>query len=107
MCWMFNCFFSPNSYLTLNSLLQQCKHGFEEAVSYGNRGVTYSITQSCQGHRERQMIIIVIIIIMIIFISCMRGIDNYISETNHVSRVFSVAIILYLQFGLHVTLFRL
>ena len=36
----------------------------------------------------------------------MQAIYNYISETNHVSRVYSVAAVLYLQFVLHVTLFR-
>jgi len=64
-------------------------------------------TQSCQRHRERQMIIIVTVIIIIFVISCMWGIDNYVPETNHVSMVFIAAIILYLQFVLYVTLFRL
>jgi hypothetical protein len=35
----------------------------------------------------------------------MHGIYNYVPETNHVSRVYSVAAILYLQFVLHVILF--
>jgi len=35
----------------------------------------------------------------------MKGIDYYILETNHVSRVYNVAIILYLQFVLYVILF--
>ena len=35
----------------------------------------------------------------------MQGIYNYIPETNHVSRVYSVAAVLYLQFVLHVMLF--
>ena len=51
-------------------------------------------------------IIIIIIIIIIHLITFMRGIYNYIPETNHVSRVYSVAAILYLQFVLHVMLFR-
>ena len=34
------------------------------------------------------------------------GIFNYIPETNHVSRVHSVAAVLYLQFLLHEMLFR-
>ena len=34
------------------------------------------------------------------------GIYNYIPETNHVSRVYSVAAVLYLQFVLHVMLFH-
>jgi len=37
----------------------------------------------------------------------MQGIYNYIPETNHVSRVYSVAAVLYLQFVLHVMLFHL
>ena len=36
----------------------------------------------------------------------MRGIYNYIPATNHVSEVYSVAAVLYLQFVLHVMLFR-
>ena len=36
----------------------------------------------------------------------MQGTDNYIPETNHVSRVYTVAAVLYLQFVLHVMLFR-
>jgi len=36
----------------------------------------------------------------------MQGIYNYIPETNHVSMVYSVAAVLYLQFVLHVMLFR-
>jgi len=52
-------------------------------------------------------IVIIIIIITIIFITFMQGIYNYMPETNHISRVYSVAAILYLQFVLHVILFRL
>jgi len=36
----------------------------------------------------------------------MQGIYNYIPETNHVSTVYSVAAVLYLQSVLHVMLFR-
>jgi hypothetical protein len=36
----------------------------------------------------------------------MRGIYNYIPETNHVSEVQGVAAVPYLQFVLHVMLFR-
>ena len=35
----------------------------------------------------------------------MQGIYNYIPETNHVSRVYSVAVVLYLQSVLHIMLF--
>ena len=53
------------------------------------------------------IIIIVVIIIIILFITFVEGIYNYIPETNHVTRVHSVAAILYLSFVLHVMLFRL
>jgi hypothetical protein len=36
----------------------------------------------------------------------MQDIYNYIPETNHVSRLYSVASVLYLRFVLHVMLFR-
>ena len=36
----------------------------------------------------------------------MQGIYNYAPETNHVSRVYSVAAVLYLQIVPHVMLFR-
>jgi len=42
----------------------------------------------------------------ILVITFMQGIYNYILETNHVSRVYSVTAVLYLQFVLHVMLFR-
>ena len=44
--------------------------------------------------------------IIIPAITLMQSIYNYISETNHVSRVYSIAAVLYLQFVLHVMLFR-
>ena len=37
----------------------------------------------------------------------MQGIYNYIPETNNISKVYSVAAVLYLQFVLHVILFLL
>jgi hypothetical protein len=40
-------------------------------------------------------------------ITCMQGTYNYIPETNHFSRVYSVAAVLYLQFVLHVMLFNM
>jgi len=36
----------------------------------------------------------------------MQGIYNYVPETNHVSRAYSFAAVQYLQFVLHVMLFR-
>ena len=52
------------------------------------------------------IIITVIIIIIILVITFMTGIYNYIPETNPVSRVYSVAGVIYLQFVLLVMLFR-
>jgi hypothetical protein len=40
-------------------------------------------------------------------ITFMQSIYNYIPETNHVCRVYSVAAVLYLQSMLHVMLFRM
>jgi len=40
-------------------------------------------------------------------ITFVQDIYNYVSETNHVSRVYSVAALLYLHFVLHGMLFRL
>ena len=52
---------------------------------------------------RKVIIIIIIIIILLIFI---QGIYNFTPEINDVSRVHSVAEVLYLQFVLHVVLFR-
>jgi hypothetical protein len=49
---------------------------------------------------------IIIINIIILVITFMQDIYNYIPETNHVSGVYSVAAVLYLQLVLHVMLFR-
>ena len=43
-----------------------------------------------------------VVVILLIIIILMQGIYNYIPQTNHVSRVYSVAAVLYLQFVLHV-----
>jgi hypothetical protein len=50
--------------------------------------------------------VIIIIIIIILVITFMQGIYNYTPETNHVSTVYSVAAVLYLQSVLHVMAFR-
>jgi len=42
----------------------------------------------------RRIIIITIIIIIITIITFMQGICNYVPETNHVSRVYSVVAVL-------------
>ena len=52
------------------------------------------------------IIIIIITVIIILVITFMHCIYYYITETNHVIRVYSVVAILYLQFVLHVTLFH-
>ena len=41
---------------------------------------------------------------MTLFITCKHGIYSYVLETNHVSRVYSVGPVLYLQFVLHLML---
>jgi hypothetical protein len=51
-------------------------------------------------------LIIIIIIIIIILVTFMQVIYNYIPETSHVSGVYSVAAVLYLQLVLQVILFR-
>jgi len=48
----------------------------------------------------------VMVIIIILVITFMHGIYNYVTETNRFSRLYSVAAVLYLQFVLHVMLFR-
>jgi hypothetical protein len=52
------------------------------------------------------LLLFFIIIIIILVITFLQGIYNYVPETNHLSRVYSVAAVLYLQFVLHVTLFH-
>jgi len=48
----------------------------------------------------------IIIIIIILVIAFMQGIYSYILETNHVSREYSVAAVLYLQYELPVMKFH-
>jgi hypothetical protein len=45
-----------------------------------------------------------VIIIIIIIISFMQGISTYIPETNHVSRIYSVAAILRVLLVVHIAL---
>jgi hypothetical protein len=45
-----------------------------------------------------------IIIIVVVVISFMQGIHTYMPETNHVSRVYSVAAILRVLLLVHITL---
>jgi ABC-type amino acid transport system permease subunit len=44
--------------------------------------------------------------IIILVITLMQGTNHYVNETNHVSKVYSVAAVLYLELVLHVMLFR-
>ena len=41
----------------------------------------------------------------ILFITFIRGMNNYLTVTNFISRIYSVAAVLYLQFVIHVMLF--
>jgi len=47
-----------------------------------------------------------LLLLLHLVLAFMQGIYNYILHTNHVSRVYSVAALLYLQFVVHVMLFR-
>jgi hypothetical protein len=47
---------------------------------------------------------IVVVVVVVVVISFMQGIDTYIPETNHVSRVYSVAAILRVLLMVHITL---
>jgi hypothetical protein len=47
---------------------------------------------------------ITVITIIILVITFTQGIYNHITETNHVSRAYSVAAVLYVQFVLHAVL---
>jgi len=53
------------------------------------------------------LVVVVVTVIIILDITFVQGIYNYIPETNHVSRVYSVTAVLYLKFVLHVMLFHL
>ena len=50
--------------------------------------------------------LLLLLLLLSLFITFMQDIYYYIPETNLVSRVYSVAVVLYLQFVLHVILFR-
>ena len=52
------------------------------------------------------IIIIIIVVVVVVVVSVLQCIYNYIPETNHVSMLYSVAAVLYLQSVLHVMLFR-
>ena len=62
----------------------------------------YAVLKKC----AIMLCVLQIHIVIIFVITFMQGIYNYIPETNHVSRVQSVAAVLYLQFVLQVMLFH-
>ena len=76
-------------------------------VNHRGTCVKFDQTHENEGNKKSSYIIIIIITITIIIpvILSMQSIYNYIPVTNHVSRVHSVAAVLYLQSVLHVTLF--
>jgi hypothetical protein len=65
----------------------------------------YTSERVCQIIKENSWLIIIIIVIIIIIICYYVEFYNYIPETNHVSRTYNVADILWFQFVVHVMLF--
>ena len=77
---------------------------FSQAIRYPDH--LANVSQALSSGPAVTIIIIIIIIIITLVITFMQGIYNYTPEANHVSRLYSVSAVLYLQFVLHVTLFR-
>ena len=50
-------------------------------------------------------LLLLLLLLLLLFITFMQGIYNYVPETNNVSRVYSFAAILYVQFLLQIMLF--
>ena len=83
------------------SLQQQQQRDLSSAVA------PFSLISLLKWNDSDNILIFIIIIIIIIpVIIFMQGIYNYIPETSHFSKIYSVAGLLYLQFVLHVMLFR-
>jgi hypothetical protein len=74
--------------------------GFKPTILTGKRLQNYAVDRAATGTGDYCYIIIIII-------TFMQAVNNYIPQTNHVSEVYSVAAILYLQFVLHVMLIRM
>ena len=49
--------------------------------------------------------IVVVVVVVVVIVAFKQSIYSYIFETNHVSRVYSVTAVLYLQFVICVMLF--
>ena len=65
-----------------------------------------NVSYSCWVSARHQLVLLLLLLLLLlIVITFMQGIYSYIPETNHVSRVFSVTAILYLQFMLNVMLY--
>ena len=52
------------------------------------------------------IIVVVVVVVVVHVITLMLVIYNFIPQTNHVSRIYTVAAVLYLQFVLHVMSLR-
>ena len=50
---------------------------------------------------------ILLLLLLLLLLYYQQGIYNYIPQTNHVSRVCNITAVLYLQFVLHIMLFRM
>jgi hypothetical protein len=66
----------------------------------------YTLTTCAHTNCMIIIIIIVVVVVVIPVITFMQGMYNYTPETKHVSMVYCVAAVLYLQFVLHVMLFH-
>jgi hypothetical protein len=53
------------------------------------------------SHNSAHYCIMMMMMMIILVVTFMQGIYNYIPATNHVSRVYTVTAVLYLQFVLH------
>jgi hypothetical protein len=73
---------------------------------YGQR-LTAVVAAAAAAAAVVLLLLLLFIIIIILHITFLQGIYNYVPETDHVSRVYSVAAVLYLQSVLCIILFCL
>jgi ABC-type glycerol-3-phosphate transport system permease component len=87
------------------NMKNQCsKHSTKSTVLIS---VFKAYTLMTCAHTTCMIIIVVVVVVVIIpVITFMQGMYNYTPETKHVSRVYCVAAVPYLQFVLHVMLFQ-